>query len=128
VKVLEKIPILTMTKSRISGEIPKISSKSQSLLDTLTGLCSFHTAEDLASFLFTDMFRDLVGVDEPWIVFEIGSYKDHTRTLECIPVHDGITIADVAMTGIIENNVTVVKSETECGAILSNWYDYTANG
>ena len=96
-EVMEELPLLTMTKSRIVGVQPNISQESQALLETLSGLCSFHTCEDLASFLFTEMFRDLVGEGEPWIIFEIGVYKDHTKTIESIPVHDGITLADGAM-------------------------------
>ena len=125
---MEEMPLLTMTKSRIVGETPSLPPQSQTLLDTLSGLCSFHTTEDLASFLFTDMFRDLVGTGEPWIIFEIGVYKDHTKTIESIPVHDGITFADGAMTGGIPDNITIVKSEKECSLILLNWHNHVVNG
>ena len=125
---MEELPLLTMTKSRIVGEVPDLSAKSQALLDTLSGLCSFHTTEDLASFLFTDMFRELIGFGEPWIIFEIGVYKEHTKTIESIPVHDGITLADGAMTGSIEGNVTIAKSQSECDSILSNWHNHVING
>ena len=125
---MEELPLLTMTKSRIVGEVPDLSAKSQALLDTLSGLCSFHTIEDLASFLFTDMFRDLIGFGEPWIIFEIGVYKEHTKTIESIPVHDGITLADGAMTGGIEGNLAIAKSQSECDSILSNWYNHVING
>ena len=118
------IPLLTMTKSRIIDNQPNLLPKSEMLLDTLSSLCSFHTTEDLASFLFTEMFRELVGEGEPWIIFEIGVYKDHTKTLELIPVHDGITLADGSMTGGIPGNVSIVKSETECSQALLNWHDY----
>tara|TARA_B100000459_G_scaffold49278_1_gene26096 strand:+ start:2043 stop:2423 length:381 start_codon:yes stop_codon:yes gene_type:complete len=125
--MMEDLPLLTMTKSRIVGEQPKLSDASTALLDTLSTLCSFHSCEDLASFLFTDMFRDLVGEVEPWIIFEIGVYKDHTKTIELIPVHDGITLADGAMTGGITDNITVVKSQAECSEILSFWLNYVTN-
>ena len=125
---MEELPLLTMTKSRIVGEVPDLSAKSQALLETLSGLCSFHTTEDLASFLFTDMFRDLIGLGEPWVIFEIGVYKEHTKTIESIPVHDGITLADGAMTGGIEGSVTIVKSQSECDSILSNWHNHVING
>ena len=118
------IPLLTMTKSRIIDNQPNLIPKSEMLLDTLSSLCSFHTTEDLASFLFTEMFRELVGEGEPWIIFEIGVYKDHTKTLELIPVHDGITLADGSMTGGIPGNVSIVKSEKECSQALLNWHDY----
>ena len=125
---MEKLPLLTMTKSRIIGDQPTLSNESQALLDTLSGLCSFHTPEDLASFLFTDMFRNLVGAGDSWIIFEIGVYKDHTKTVECIPVHDGITLADGAMTGGIPDNVAIIKLELDCSNTLSNWINHVTNG
>ena len=125
---MEKPPLLTMTKSRVVSDQPSFSEESQALLDTLSGLCSFHTSEDLASFLFTDMFRNLVGAGEPWIIFEIGVYKDHTKTVECIPVHDAITLADGAMTGAIPDNVAILKSELDCSNTLSNWISHVTNG
>lgn len=121
---MEDMPLLTMTKSRIVGIQPSFTSKSEALLDTLSSLCSFHTTEDLASFLFTEMFRELVGKGEPWIIFEIGVYKDHTKILELIPVHDGVTLADGSMTGGIPDNISIVKSESECSQALLNWHNH----
>jgi len=121
---MEDMPLLTMTKSRIVGEQPELTPKSEALLETLSGLCSFHTTEDLASFLFTEMFRELVGEGEPWIVFEIGVYKDHTKTLELIPVHDGITLADGSLAGGIPGNISIVKSESDCSQALLNWHNH----
>jgi hypothetical protein len=118
------MPLLTMTKSRIVGVQPNLIPKSEALLDTLSGLCSFHTTDDLASFLFTEMFRELVGDAEPWIIFEIGVYKDHTKTLELIPVHDGVTLADGFMTGGIAGNISIVKSESDCSQALLNWHNH----
>ena len=126
-EIMESQPLLTMTKSRVISSHPQLTSQDESLLGTLSGLCSFHSCEDLASFLFTDMFRNLVGKGEPWIVFEIGVYKDHTKTVEAIPVHDGITFADTSMTGRIPNNIIVVKSESECSTTLSNWHNCAIN-
>ena len=74
------------------------------------------------------MFRDLVGGGEPWIVFEIGVYKEHTKILELIPVHDGVTLADAAMTGGVPDHVVIVKSESDCGHALSNWHNHVTNG
>lgn len=118
------MPLLTMTKSRIVGDQPSLLPKSKALLDTLTGLCSFHTTEDLASFLFTKMFKELVGEGEPWVIFEIGVYKDHTKTLELIPVHDGITLADGSLAGGIPGNISIVKSESDCSQALLNWHNH----
>ena len=96
---MEESPVLTMTKSRVIDEQPELTPESAQLLDTLSGLCSFHTCEDLTSFLFTEMFRNLVGRGEPWVVFEIGIYLDHTKTVVGISVHDGISIEDSWFSG-----------------------------
>ncbi len=124
---MEESPLLTMTKSRVIGPQPTLTPESQQLLETLSGLCSFHTSEDLTSFLFTEMFRNLVGTGEPWVVFEIGIYQDHTKTIEAIPVHDGITLADSSMSGCIPNHVVIVKNSEDCVEILQNWHDCAMN-
>ena len=120
-------PLLTMTKSRIIAQQPDLEPQSLGLLDTLSTLCSFYTCEDLASFLFSDIFRNVAGDDEPWIIFEIGIYAEHTKTVELIPVHDGVTIADGSMTGGIPNHVIVIKSEQDCSDILATWYNHIMN-
>ncbi len=125
---MSELPLLTMTKARLIETQPELDPPSESLLSILAGLCSFHTCEDLASFLFTDKFRNLVGNGEPWIVFEVGIYKDHTLTLETIPVRDGITFADASMSGSIPEHVIIVKSEAECTQTLTNWYNHLMNG
>ena len=125
---MDESPLLTMTKSKVISEQPELTPESVQLLDTLSGLCSFHTCEDLTSFLFTEMFRNLVGAGEPWIVFEIGIYLDHTKTVEVISVHDGITIADSSMSGCIPGHVSIVKNQEDCIEILQNWHDCAING
>tara|TARA_B100001248_G_scaffold85712_1_gene62504 strand:+ start:956 stop:1309 length:354 start_codon:yes stop_codon:yes gene_type:complete len=116
-----------MTKSRIIAQQPDLEPQSLGLLDTLSTLCSFYTCEDLASFLFSDIFRNVAGDDEPWIIFEIGIYAEHTKTVELIPVHDGVTIADGSMTGGIPNHVIVIKSEQDCSDTLATWYNHIMN-
>ena len=124
---MDETPLLTMTKSRVIDNQPELSPESLQLLETLSGLCSFHTTEDLASFLFTEMFRKLVGDGEPWVVFEIGVYLDHTKIVEAISVHDGITIADSSMSGSIPNHVAIVKNLEDCAEILQKWHDNVMN-
>ena len=121
--MVDEQPLLTMTKSRIVSEMPELNDEMVALLDTLSGLCAFHTSKDLASFLFSEKFRLLVGEGEPWIVFEIGIYLDHLKTVEAIPVHDGITIADTNLTGSIPNNIQVSHNENEISKLLTNWHD-----
>ena len=116
-------PLLTMTKSRIVGEMPEMNDDMTALMDMLSGLCAFYTSSDLASFLFSKKFRMLTGEGESWIVFEIGIYRDHQKTVEVIPVHDGITIADTHQTGSIPNNVHVLRNEKEASDLLTTWHD-----
>tara|TARA_B110001452_G_scaffold262249_1_gene262036 strand:+ start:2919 stop:3296 length:378 start_codon:yes stop_codon:yes gene_type:complete len=120
---MEELPLLTMTKSHLADVQPELTSESENLLSTLSGLCSFHSSQDLASFLFTDQFNKLIGTGDSWITFEVGIYKDHTITVELKPIHGSITIADEAMSGCIPNNVIIAKTETECSTIIQNWYD-----
>ena len=124
---MDESPLLTMTKSREIDSQPELSPESLHLLETLSGLCSFHTCEDLASFLFTEMFRKLVGNSEPWVVFEVGVYLDHTKIVEVIAVHDGITIADPSISGLIPNHVVIVKNLEDCAETLQKWHDNVMN-
>ena len=124
---MDESPLLTMTKSREIDSQPELSLESLHLLETLSGLCSFHTCEDLASFLFTEMFRKLVGDSEPWVVFEVGVYLDHTKIVEVIAVHDGITIADPSISGLIPNHVVIVKNLEDCAETLQKWHDNVMN-
>ena len=124
---MDGMPLLTMTKSRVIDEIPKLSEKSTVLLHTLSSLCSFHTCEDLASFLFSDMFRALVSAPHPWVIFEIGIYKNHSIVIEAIPIDNGIKLADSSMKGLIPGNVSDISSELECSQILNNWLDGNAH-
>ena len=73
------------------------------------------------------MFRKLVGSCEPWVVFEVGVYLDHTKTVEVIAVHDGITIADSSMSGLIPDHVVIVKNLEDCAEILQKWHDNVMN-
>ena len=120
---MDETPLLTMSKSGFIENRPELGPKSEMLLETLSGLCSFHSAEDLASLLFTDMFSILVGDSSPWIKFEVGLYKDHTKTIDVIAVSGSITIADAAMTGGVPNNLITVQNEPECATIIQNWYN-----
>ena len=91
---MDKLPLLTMTKSRILSDIPQLSEESMNLLNTLSGLCSFYTVGDIASFIFSAKFLDLIHSSESWIMFEIGVYKNHNLTLDLIPTNQYFILAD----------------------------------
>lgn len=117
-------PLLTMCKSRIIEDIPVgLSEKSLTLLQTLSSLCSFYSAADLAGFLFSEMFDSLVGNDEPWIVFELGIYRDHNKTIELIAVAGNITLADSQSSGAFDSDVVQCKTVEEMENFIMQWHD-----
>jgi len=119
----EVTPMFTMVKSQTLGEVPdSLSEKSRGLLDTLSMLCSFHTAEDLASFLYSPMFVELAQQGDVWLGFEIGLYVDHAKTLELVPSKKEILLADNASTGALEGNLHQCADEQDAAQCLNLWY------
>lgn len=127
----ESKPLLTLVKSRFVDEAtPALEPQEVGLLETLSMLCSFHTADDMASFLYSDMFQDLIGRRPPFIVFEIGVYLDHTKTLELIASEDGLIFADGQGSGAFVDNVHKVTNEQDAAQQLAHWHRvvYTSTG
>ena len=127
----ESKPLLTLVKSRFVDEAtPALEPQEVGLLETLSMLCSFHTAADMASFLYSDMFQGLIGRRPPFIVFEIGVYLDHTKTLELIASEDGLLFADGKGSGAFVDNVHKVTNEQDAAQQLANWHRvvYTSTG
>jgi hypothetical protein len=116
-------PMFTMVKSQTLGESPApLSEKSQGLLETLSMLCSFHTAEDLASFLYSPMFVELAQQGEVWLGFEIGLYVDHAKIFDLIPSEKEVLFADNASTGVFEGNLHRCVDEQDAAVRLKQWY------
>ena len=127
----ESKPLLTLVKSRFVDEAtPALEPQEVGLLETLSMLCSFHTAEDMASFLYSGMFQGLIGRRPPFIVFEIGVYLDHTKTLELIASEDGLIFADGQGSGAFVDNVHKVTNEQDAAQQLAHWHRvvYTSTG
>ena len=124
---MTKMPLLTMTKSRLLSEIPEINHESIVLLDTLSGLCSFYSVSDLASFLFSKKFCDLVECKDPWIMFEIGVYINHNLTLDLIP-DDGklILIDSQGNRGLNSDSVEII-SEVNFTDVMTDWLERVIN-
>ena len=118
-------PLLTLCKSRIIDGVPEwINEKSLALMETLSGLCSFYNANDLAAFLFSEMFDSLVGNDEPWIIFELGIFKDHKKMIEVIAVQGNITLADSQSSGVFDNDIVVCNTSSEAEIAIMRWHDF----
>lgn len=124
---MTKLPLLTMTKSRLLSEIPVLNRESNVLLDTLSGLCSFYSVSDLASFLFSKKFCDLVEHKDPWIMFEIGVYINHNLTLDLIP-DDGklILIDSQGNRGLNSDSVEII-SEVNFTDVMTDWLERVIN-
>ncbi len=124
---MTKLPLLTMTKSRLLSEIPELNRESIVLLDTLSGLCSFYSVSDLASFLFSKKFCDLVEHKDPWIMFEIGVYINHNLTLDLIP-DDGklILIDSQGNRGLNSDSVEII-SEVNFTDVMTDWLERVIN-
>ena len=118
-------PLLTLCKSTIIDGVPEwIDEKSLGLMETLSGLCSFYNANDLAAFLFSEMFDSLVGNDEPWIIFELGIFKDHKKMIEVIAVKGNITLADSQSSGVFDNDIVVCNTSSEAEIAIMRWHDF----
>ena len=118
-------PLLTLCKSTIIDGVPEwIDEKSLALMETLSGLCSFYNANDLAAFLFSEMFDSLVGNDEPWIIFELGIFKDHKKMIEVIAVQGNITLADSQSSGVFDNDIVVCNTSSEAEIAIMRWHDF----
>lgn len=124
---MTNLPLLTMTKSRLLSEIPELNRESNVLLDTLSGLCSFYSVSDLASFLFSKKFCDLVEYKDPWIMFEIGVYINHNLTLDLIP-DDGklILIDSQGNRGLNSDSVEII-SEVNFTDVMTDWLERVIN-
>tara|TARA_B110000263_G_C14885160_1_gene319163 strand:- start:14 stop:433 length:420 start_codon:yes stop_codon:yes gene_type:complete len=118
-------PLLTLCKSTIIDGVPEwIDEKSLALMETLSGLCSFYNANDLAAFLFSEMFDSLVGNDEPWIIFELGIFRDHKKMIEVIAVQGNITLADSQSSGVFDNDIVVCNTSSEAEIAIMRWHDF----
>ena len=116
-------PKFTMVKSQEVRDVPAdLSEKSRGLLNTLSMLCSFHSSEDLASFLHSEMFNDLTRQGEVWIGFEIGLYVDHTKTFDVFPSQKELVFADNSATGAFPENLYRCTGEEKTAKQLERWF------
>jgi hypothetical protein len=117
-------PLLTLCKSTIIDGVPEwVDEKSLALMETLSSLCSFYNANDLVAFLFSEMFDSLVGNDEPWIIFELGIFRDHKKMIEVIAVKGNITLADSQSSGVFENDIVACSTSVEAELAIMRWHD-----
>ena len=115
------VPLITLVKREEIAERPSLSEEDLSLENTLSMLCSFLTLEDFISFLSTPMFASYAQRDEPWVVFEIGLYQNHTKTHQHYPEPNRLTVTDEAATGVLHQNVWNGQADAELIGLLRSW-------
>ena len=120
----EALPMFTMTLSRQIEDNPDdLSQASISLLNTVRTLCSFYNSEDLSHFVFSEPFTNLARTEQPWLVFEVGIYQDHTKIIELIPTIQDITLADSSCSGAFIENAQKTRDKNEFSTLVKKWFD-----
>ena len=117
----EEVPLLTLVKREEIASRPPLSAEDLALENTLSMLCSFWSLEDFISFLSSPMFTAYARHDEPWVVFEIGLYSDHTKTLQLYPEREQLTVTDEAMTGALNQHVWKGEADRALIDLLQTW-------
>jgi len=120
----EDLPLLTLVKQREIAQMPHFNEVVGQLNQTLQMLCSFHSAEDLVSFLSSDIFTQYMGEEGAWVVFELGIYKDHTKTLELIPSLQEFVLADGRLSGIFQDDVWRGQPDEGMVEALQQWHNH----
>ena len=115
------VPLITLVKREEIAGRPSLSEEDLALETTLSMLCSFLTLEDFISFLSTPMFASYAQRDKPWVVFEIGLYQNHTKTLQLYPEPNRLTVTDEAATGVLDQNVWNGQADAELVGLLRSW-------
>jgi hypothetical protein len=123
----ERLPLITMVISKhIADTIDNLSLKSKTLFGSLSGLCSFYSVDDFISFLFSDSFGDLIKVQDNWLEFEIGTYLDHTKTMQLITPNGDLNFIDNTDSGwydgvFISNDKNEVSEQIKkwCGLVIT---------
>ena len=119
----EETPLITLVKREEISSRPLLSTEDLALENTLSMLCSFWSLEDFISFLSSPMFDSYARRDEPWVVFEIGLYRDHTKTLQLYPERERLTVTDEAMTGALNQHVWKGQADRALVDLLQTWVD-----
>lgn len=73
--------------------------------------------------LFSEQFGLLVGNAEPWIVFELGIYRDPDKSIDLIAVAGNITLADSYSTGVFDGDVAHCNTAEEIETTILLWHN-----
>tara|TARA_B100000925_G_scaffold46823_1_gene30462 strand:- start:739 stop:1119 length:381 start_codon:yes stop_codon:yes gene_type:complete len=116
-----EIPLITLViKSQNNNRLDELADDENSLLDTLSMLCSFLSVEDFCSFIFSDKLSSLTKYDLD-LVFEIGLYANHEITLELGITKEKMRIDDLIDQSCFDNNSFEFSTFEELENGINRW-------
>lgn len=83
-------------------------------------LCSFLSVKDFCSFIFSEMFDDLLKC-ELNLLLEIGLYTNHEVTLQLSNVNGNFIIEDLVGDGYIGNSRIVCGNSGDFESVINKW-------
>jgi len=114
-------PLITLViKSKNYVETDLLNDSQNSLIDTLSMLCSFLNVKDFCSFIFSDDFSSLMK-NSLELVFEIGLYTNHEKTLELAIMKDKMIIRDLLDQGCFDNCLVEFSTFSDLEIALNRW-------
>ena len=115
------IPLITLVlKSQNNNRLDQLADDENSLIDTLSMLCSFLSVKDFCSFIFSDKLSSLTKYDLD-LVFEIGLYANHEITLELGINKEKMRIDDLIDQGCFDNNSFEFSTFEELENGINRW-------
>ena len=115
------LPLITLViKSLDDRKVNSLSNGQKNLIATLSMLCSFLSVKDFCSFIFSEMFDDLLKC-ELNLLLEIGLYTNHEVTLQLSNVNGNFIIEDLVGDGYIGNSRIVCGNSGDFESVINKW-------
>ena len=114
-------PLITLViKSKNYVETDLLNDSQNSLIDTLSMLCSFLSVKDFCSLIFSNKFSSLMK-NSLELVFEIGLYTNHEKTLELTVMKDKMSIRDLLDQGCFDDCLVEFSTFSDLEIVLNRW-------
>ena len=115
------LPLITLViKSLNNRKLDSLSDGQKKLVATLSMLCSFLSVKDFCSFIFSEMFDDLLKC-ELNLLLEIGLYTNHEVTLQLSNVNGNFIIEDLVGDGYVGNSRIECANSGEFESVINKW-------
>ena len=115
------LPLITLViKSLNNRKVDSLSDGQKKLVATLSMLCSFLNVKDFCSFIFSEMFDDLIKC-ELNLLLEIGLYTNHEVTLQLSNFNGNFIIEDLVGDGYVGNSRIECANSGEFESVINKW-------